>query len=276
MQPNEPSLDEEYDEYPRIEEEFGEALDDSLNPRGPDSLYEIVAELGLPRGASVLDLGCGEGKQSIELAKRFGFSVTGVDPVRRHIELAREAAKAAGIDARFELGRAEANPLADASVDLVWCREVMVLIEDLGTAFAECRRVMRADGRMLLYQMFATGLLEPREAERLFGRTYSQAASWDAEKVEEAFLGAGFVIEKQVDFGGEWGEFAQEQRGDGGRQLIHAARLLRDPERYIAKFGRTAYDIMLGDCLWHVYRMIGKLSGRVYLLIIPKEQAPES
>ena len=266
MQPNDPSLDEEYDEYPRIEEKFGEALDDSLNPRGPDSLYEIVRELGLPGGAAVLDLGCGEGKQSIELAKRFGFSVAGVDPVWRHIELAREAARAAGIDAHFELGRAEAIPLADASVDLLWCREVMVLVADLGAAFAECRRVIRADGRMLLYQMFATGLLEPREAERLFGRTDSQAASWDAQKVERAFVGAGFLIEKQVDFGGEWGEFAQEQRGDGGRQLVHAARLLRDPERYIAKFGKRNYEIKLGDTMWHVYRMIGKLSGRVYLL----------
>ena len=274
MQADERSLDEDYDEYPRIEEEFGEALDDSLNPRGPDSLYEIVVELGLPRGAGVLDLGCGEGKQSIELAKRFGFSVAGVDPVRRHIELAKEAAKAAGIAARFELGRAEAIPLADASVDLVWCREVMVLVADLGAAFAECRRVMREDGWMLLYQMFATGLLEPREAERLFGRTYSQAASWDAQMVEEAFVGAGFKIEKQVDFGGEWGEFAQEQRGDGGRQLVHAARLMRDPERYIAKFGQRNYEIKLGDTMWHVYRMIGKLSGRAYVLRLALAETP--
>jgi hypothetical protein len=29
------------------------------------------------------------------------------------------------------------------------------------------------------------------------------------------------------------------------------------------------YDIKLADCLWHVYRMIGKLSSRVYLLSAP-------
>ena len=68
--------------------------------------------------------------------------------------------------------------------------------------------------------------------------------------------------------GSEIGEHLEEQTGEAGRRLIHAARLLRDPERYIAQFGRTAYDIMLGDCLWHVYRMIGKLSGCVYLLRI--------
>lgn len=44
------------------------------------------------------------------------------------------------------------------------------------------------------------------------------------------------------------------------------AGLLRDPQRYTSQVGQEHYDIMLGDCLWHVYRMIGKLSPRVYLL----------
>jgi hypothetical protein len=42
--------------------------------------------------------------------------------------------------------------------------------------------------------------------------------------------------------------------------------LRRDPERYRARFGEAAYEILLGDCLWHVYAMIGKLERRVYLL----------
>ena len=50
------------------------------------------------------------------------------------------------------------------------------------------------------------------------------------------------------------------------RRLLHAARLLRDPERYITQFGQANYDIMLSDCFWHVYRMLRKLSSRVYLL----------
>lgn len=45
--------------------------------------------------------------------------------------------------------------------------------------------------------------------------------------------------------------------------------LLREPERYVAQFGRTNYDIMLSDCLWHVYRLIGKLGGRAYVLSKP-------
>jgi ubiquinone/menaquinone biosynthesis C-methylase UbiE len=155
--PNAPSLIDDYDHFPRIEAEFQAFLDQSLNPRGPELLFEIVAALGLPRGADVLDLGCGEGRFSVELAKRFGFKVTGVDPVPRHVELcaaSRDEAARSNSELteliRFEAGAAEAVPLRDASVDLVWCREVLVLIDDLSTVFAECRRVLRPQGRMLI------------------------------------------------------------------------------------------------------------------------------
>ena len=53
--------------------------------------------------------------------------------------------------------------------------------------------------------------------------------------------------------------------------------LLRDPSVsevmvngpqliYVERFGRATYDIALGDCLWHVYRMLGKLTPRIYVL----------
>ena len=61
----------------------------------------------------------------------------------------------------------------------------------------------------------------------------------------------------------EWGEHAQAHSGKPGRRLLHLARLLREPDRY--RFGAQAYEIMLGDCLWHVYRLLGKTGG-VYVL----------
>src|SRR2546423_15664360 len=76
-----PLLIEGYDAYPRVEEAFGDILDESPHPRGPELLYEIVADLALPSGASVLDLGCGEGRHSVRLGKGFRFPVPGHDPV---------------------------------------------------------------------------------------------------------------------------------------------------------------------------------------------------
>jgi hypothetical protein len=59
------------------------------------------------------------------------------------------------------------------------------------------------------------------------------------------------------------------RRGDkwqGARLLRHSARILRDPERYVERFGEAAYREKLADAWWHIYRMIGKLEGRIYIL----------
>jgi SAM-dependent methyltransferase len=267
-------LRESYDEYPRIEQEFQEFLDESLHPRGPDMLYEVVASLRLPPQANVLDLGCGEGRFSIELAEKFRFAVLGIDPVPRHIELADRARAAAAATrtpelsklVRFQLGAAEALPVADASIDLIWCREMLYHVE-LERTFAECRRVLRQDGYLLIYHNVATERLDTREVERWQSANAGErSALYSAQQIETAFTGAGLNIDQCLELGSEFGEFAQETRGEPGRRLLHAARLLRSPERYIAQFGQKNYDIMLGDCLWHIYRMIGKLSSRVYLL----------
>jgi hypothetical protein len=89
------------------------------------------------------------------------------------------------------------------------------------------------------------------------------------EKTEAAIRAAGLQIDRCLILGTEWGEYGQERTGKGARKLLHAARLLRDPNRYVEQYGQQNYDIALGDCLWHVYRLIGKLSDRVYLLSAP-------
>jgi SAM-dependent methyltransferase len=272
MRSTDPSLIDDYDHYPRIEAESQAFLDQSLSPRGPELLYDIVGKLGLPPKADVLDLGCGEGRFSMELAGRFGFAVTGIDPVPRNIEVFRqrldEAAKGEPEFrdlVRFEHGAGEAVPLPDASVDLIWCREVLVLVDRLDSVFAECRRVLRPAGRMLIHQNCGTDRLEPREANLLgvLGR-------FDTGRMEGAIGGAGFELEEFIELGSEIGEHIEEATGEAGRRLLHAARLLRAPERYVERFGQRAYEIMLADCFWHVYRMIGKLSGRIYLLRAPE------
>jgi 2-polyprenyl-3-methyl-5-hydroxy-6-metoxy-1,4-benzoquinol methylase len=80
------SLEQAYDAYPRIEQEFADQLGHSLAPRGPGQLLDLVADFGLEPGAAAIDVGCGEGGHAIALAGRSGLAVTGIDPVPRHIE----------------------------------------------------------------------------------------------------------------------------------------------------------------------------------------------
>jgi SAM-dependent methyltransferase len=261
------SLDQAYGIYPTIEEEFSRALDESLAPRGPEMLFDLVAGMSLPQGATAIDVGCGEGRHAIELARRFGFSVTGIDPVVRHVETARAAAGPDG--PRFELGGAERLPVSDATADLVWCRDVLVHVADLRGAFAEFRRVLKPGGRVLVYQVFGTDRLEVREALWLCDTMGVVPASADPACAEDAIAAAGLRVDQRLYLGTEWGEWAEEHDGRAGRKLLHAARLLRARDSYVSRFGQAAYDIMLGDCLWHVYGMIGKLERRVYVLSAP-------
>jgi SAM-dependent methyltransferase len=90
-------LDAAYDDYPRIEGAFQHLLDQSLDPRGPESLFALLETLALPSRGVAIDVGCGEGQDTLELNRRFGFRVLGIDPVARHIELATAAAAAAGV-----------------------------------------------------------------------------------------------------------------------------------------------------------------------------------
>jgi cyclopropane fatty-acyl-phospholipid synthase-like methyltransferase len=65
--------------------------------REVDFLEEL---LGLPRGAEILDLGCGTGRHSIELARR-GYRVTGVDLSQGMLDVARQTAPAAGVEVQW-------------------------------------------------------------------------------------------------------------------------------------------------------------------------------
>jgi SAM-dependent methyltransferase len=271
------SIDDVYGEAAAEEEAFDKALDSSLAPRAPEMLFDLAANLGLDSGAVVLDLGCREGWHAIELSRRHGVSVVGIDAVQRHIDngcraiakLAEQEPDVAG-RVRLEHAFAERIPLDDASIDLIWCRDVLVHIEDLDLAMTECHRVLRPGARMLIFQMFATEWLDPREASRLWPPAGVQARNTDPEHVEGVFDTTGFSIDGMEEITSEWREWSEEAgEARSSRQLLHAARLIRAPERYIARYGDGLYGVMLSDCLWGVYQMIGKLSPRVYILRKP-------
>jgi SAM-dependent methyltransferase len=269
-------LEVSYDEYPRIEEAFQQFLDDSLHPRVPDSLFDVLSSLELPANGLAVDVGCGEGRDSIELAGRFGLHVHGVDPVPRHIEESSARASAEGFSERasFSVGTAEELPVADKTVDLVWCKEVL-MFADLGRAFGEFVRVLRPSGVGFVYQVLTGPGMNDAEAREFWEGDlgYGSAHSVRPSDIEAAIASVGLELRSRIDFGSEWGEFAQERSGAGGRRLVHAARLLRDPQRYTTAFGEAAYRIMLADCLWHIYRMIGKLHGAAFIFTRPRTSA---
>ncbi len=72
----------------------------------------LVEELGLSLGTSVLDVGCGTGRHSIELARR-GYSMTGLDLSPEMLARAKANAEAAGVLVRWVQADATAFDLLE-------------------------------------------------------------------------------------------------------------------------------------------------------------------
>jgi ubiquinone/menaquinone biosynthesis C-methylase UbiE len=79
---------------------------------------EFVERLNLKPGMKVLDVATGTGNLAIPAAKT-GADVTGIDIAPNLIEQATERAKAQGVEAKFEVGDAEALPYEDNTFDVV-------------------------------------------------------------------------------------------------------------------------------------------------------------
>ncbi|HEY3143808.1 MAG TPA: class I SAM-dependent methyltransferase [Acidimicrobiales bacterium] len=249
-------------------EQLDALMDTSLQPRGPDVLYDFVGKLGLGPGARVLDLGCRDGRQLLELNRRFGCVGVGLEPLAANLNRAPESL-------RLVRAVGEAMPCASGSFDLVWVRDVLVHVEPLVEAFAECRRVLRPGGAVLVFQMFATDWLDQREADRLWPPLSVVPQNTDREYFDEAIAAAGLRIELRDELASEWREHNEEQDDDGrsprerrltSRQLLWAARLLRQPTLYKQAWGNSLYALELSGTLWGIYQMLGKLSPALYLL----------
>ena len=103
----------------------------------------------LREGLRVLDVGCGPGTITLDLAEAVGPSgeVTGIENVAAPLEHARRTAAERG-DARtrFELADVMGLPYADASFDVVHAHQVLQHLTDPIAALREMRRVTRPGG----------------------------------------------------------------------------------------------------------------------------------
>ena len=175
------------------------------------SVLRLCAE-----GNAVLDVACGQGALTRELARRFRF-VVGVDRSPELIGIANERSRA--LHVRYLAEDAEALPsLADASFDGATCCLALTDFDDLSAVLAATARVLKRNGWLvvatlhpcfeaphatngehggrtikLVSHYFEEGRWWPHDRTRLFGeigwhhRTLSTILS--------SFLDAGFALD---------------------------------------------------------------------------------
>jgi cyclopropane fatty-acyl-phospholipid synthase-like methyltransferase len=133
----------------------------------------------LRAGQTVLDVGCGMGGTSIDLARRFGCTVTGVtlSPVQRAWASCSARWQGAHRKARFLCRDAERMSFPPRSFDAVWSVESTEHLFDKPAFFRKAAGWLEPGGRLVIAAWLAAG--DPRAAK-------------EALTVAEAFLCPSF------------------------------------------------------------------------------------
>lgn len=157
-----------------------------------EGVWRRAVEPYLTDARVVLDVGAGTGRFSRRLAVHFAASVIAVEPASAMRAVA--AASPLGAHERWLAGRAEALPVRDGTVDVVWLAFVAHHL-DLERTGAELARVLAPAGRVLVWSVFPDRF-DDVEWMRWFpaARAIDAARMPSVEHVRQAWAGAGLAL----------------------------------------------------------------------------------
>lgn len=132
---------------------FGKLLDHSLRLQYR-KVSETLGLFGFQAGMQVLDLGCGTGTFSEEMARMVGSEGTihAVDLQQPLLQIARQRLEACGLGDRVRFHHCGVNtlPLADESIDLAILIATLGEVDDKFGALGEIRRVLKPGARLAI------------------------------------------------------------------------------------------------------------------------------
>jgi SAM-dependent methyltransferase len=123
--------------------------------------------VGAGKDLRILDVGCGAGNMGHHL-RAYG-QVVGVDSYAKPLAVARQR----GLDVRQ--GSATSLPFADRSFDLVALLDTVEHVPDESAVFAECRRVLKPGGKLLVTVPALMALWSNNDVINAHERRYTRA-----------------------------------------------------------------------------------------------------
>jgi demethylmenaquinone methyltransferase / 2-methoxy-6-polyprenyl-1,4-benzoquinol methylase len=132
----------------------------------------LVSRIEAGPGDRVLDVATGTAAVAIELVRRRGCSVVGLDQSPEMLATGRARLERAGLGGRIALveGRAEELPFADGEFDALTFTYLLRYVDDPATTLAELARVVRAGGTIASLEFGVPPGPLPRAAWELWVR----------------------------------------------------------------------------------------------------------
>ena len=132
------------DQALNVEELRGRCLEHSRQA------YRLLPKLEKPR---ILDIGCGQGQQTIELARLAGSEVIGIDIDQAALSKLRHRIDEASLGHRIKAIHISLfdNGFNENSFDLLWEEGVFHLL-DAHRSLSECGRLLKLDGYLVMHE----------------------------------------------------------------------------------------------------------------------------
>jgi len=160
----------------------------------PETIIEILDSLHLNKKTKVIDLACGKGAVSIQIAQRLGFSCKGIDLFKPFIEIAREKALEAGVRhlCKFEVNDINNVIFKEKNYDVLILAAAESLLGEVDEAIGKLRNCV-IDGGIIIYDGAflneSSSLTNPDYSViKKYAGTIKQLTSYGDEIIKEAII----------------------------------------------------------------------------------------
>ena len=134
--------------------------------------------LSVKRGEQILDVGCGVGFLSYEIALQTGDSgrVSGIDQNSEMIRHANNRCESLR-NTEFSVANAEDLPFPEESFDAACCTQVLLYVNDVAQVLTGIRRVLKPAGRIIIVETDWRGVVLNSDYDSITRKIFS---AWDA------------------------------------------------------------------------------------------------
>lgn len=197
--------------------------------------FKIIPDMDNPR---ILDIGCGTGMPTLELAKLSNGEITGIDIDQESLDILKIKLTQEGLTSRVKVYNRSVydTKFEDNTFDIVWEEGVIHLL-DLKKSLTECNRVLKLNGFLVA----------------------GEATKWAGRKLKH-FPRYGFKLIKEIPWeeGCWWNEYYSplEEKIKNLQKKYNNLDNIKDVQQHLMEIEMVKKDPSQFDCITYIMQKI--------------------